>query len=48
MLGYTIHLDFNAVITARIFSHKSKFIYHLGIVYYQEESIFDKGLIKKL
>ena len=33
-LGFTIYLGSNVVITTRPSSHKSKFIYHIIIVYY--------------
>ena len=46
MLDFNIDLGLNAVKTAGLASHKSRFIYHFRIADYQEESTSDGGLVK--
>ena len=48
MLGFTIHLGLDAVMTAGSSSHKSRFIYHFIIAYYCEGLSSDRGLMEKL
>ena len=48
MLGFTIYLSPNAVMTAGPSSHKSKFIYYFKIAHYWEKLIFNKKFIEKL
>ena len=46
--GSTFYLRLDAVMTARPYSHKSKFFYHFIIMQYEKELSSNKGLIEKL
>ena len=48
MLGCTIYLGPNAVMTVGLSSHKFIFLYYFRMTYYQEGLFFDKRSIKKL
>ena len=47
-LSSTIYLDLDAVMAAELSSHKSKFIYHFKIVYYQKKLFSNRGSMEKL
>ena len=47
-LSFIIYMGSSAVIIARLFSHKSRFIYHFKIAHYQKGLSSNRRSIKKL